>query len=401
MYNNLKEYSFLYSRCIVGAALSAAGNIFSSAIGAASGAIQAKKEREFNAEQAQLNRDFQREERELTQEFNLDMWNRNNEYNSLSSQVERAKEAGISPNALFGSSTIAANPVTSSPMSGSVASATSSAVDVVGNNVANMGNSALSALESLARKRNLESLTQLNAQEHAWNEATFDTRVNEAEGRVKLITSELKTNIEERRKLRSDVKVNDSIIDKNEASAALDIVNEETVRAGLPYVCHLKQAELDNAIETGNQIRASIVEMKRNGIYQRALADSQTRLNKANEDIAVAEARSATANAEVNESTKDEQIAIKEYESNMLRLKNDLATALNCPLDAPEFVFFWQLNEQGLLENYITDVMNSVAYNKGASEARGEKNYDVMLDILSILTMFFSKCKVNPRTIKM
>ena len=53
-----------------------------------------------NNEQAQINRDFQREERLAAQEYELDMWNRNNEYNSPHAQLERYKQAGINPNAM-------------------------------------------------------------------------------------------------------------------------------------------------------------------------------------------------------------------------------------------------------------------------------------------------------------
>lgn len=84
---------------------------------------QQREENKFNAEQAQINREFQREERLQTQAYNEMMWNKNNEYNSPSNQLQLAMNAGINPNTFIGGLNGRTNgPVTSSPMSGSQAS---------------------------------------------------------------------------------------------------------------------------------------------------------------------------------------------------------------------------------------------------------------------------------------
>ena len=101
-------------------------NMVSGVIGAGAGLLQAKQERKFNAEQAELNRQFQTGEREAAQDWNLEMWNKQNEYNTPKAQLERAMAAGINPNAavqgISGSSN-AGSVQGSSGQSGSQASA--------------------------------------------------------------------------------------------------------------------------------------------------------------------------------------------------------------------------------------------------------------------------------------
>lgn len=146
----------------------AIGNAFS-VVGAEQ---QDQEDKAYNAQQAQLNRDFQRQERLATQEYNLDMWNRNNEYNSLASQVERAREAGFSPNAILdkGSGNIASSPMHSSPMSGSQASIGGSLASSM--LTANAQNAMI-----LAQTRNIEADTENKKYELSWNKLSETQRL--------------------------------------------------------------------------------------------------------------------------------------------------------------------------------------------------------------------------------
>lgn len=65
-------------------------------------ADEAEKARDFNAAEAEKNRDFQTSEREAAQQWDLEMWNKNNEYNSPVEQMNRMLEAGINPNTAVG-----------------------------------------------------------------------------------------------------------------------------------------------------------------------------------------------------------------------------------------------------------------------------------------------------------
>lgn len=69
------------------------GTVISGAIGAKSTADTNKTNLKIN----QMNNDFNAREAQKARDFQLDMWNRQNEYNSASSQRNRLEEAGYNP----------------------------------------------------------------------------------------------------------------------------------------------------------------------------------------------------------------------------------------------------------------------------------------------------------------
>lgn len=69
------------------------GTVISGAIGAKSTADTNKTNLKIN----QMNNDFNAREAQKARDFQLDMWNRENEYNSASSQRKRLEEAGYNP----------------------------------------------------------------------------------------------------------------------------------------------------------------------------------------------------------------------------------------------------------------------------------------------------------------
>lgn len=118
--------------------------IIGSAIGAISGSINAKKEREWNAEQAEINRTFQSNEAALQREWSAaeaerardweeEMYDK---YNSLSGKIQQAHEAGVNPmlaitgNAVSPMST--SSPMPSGASAGSVGNPTGSFVNIIG-----------------------------------------------------------------------------------------------------------------------------------------------------------------------------------------------------------------------------------------------------------------------------
>lgn len=75
----------------------------------------AQMNNEWNAQEAAKNRDFITSERIAQNEWNLEQWNRENDYNSASSQRERLEEAGLNPYLMMsGASAGAASSVGSS-----------------------------------------------------------------------------------------------------------------------------------------------------------------------------------------------------------------------------------------------------------------------------------------------
>lgn len=96
---------------IVGDVASTVGNI-----------VSTNKTNKNNMAINQMNNDFNAAEAEKARQFQLDMWNRENEYNSASSQRQRLSEAGLNPylmmnggNAGIASSSGSASPASAAP----------------------------------------------------------------------------------------------------------------------------------------------------------------------------------------------------------------------------------------------------------------------------------------------
>lgn len=82
-----------YIRFWYGAAASALGTVF--------GAINSNHQEKTQVAENQKNRDFAREMAQYQNEQNIEMWKRNNEYNTPSAQVSRMKAAGLNPSLMY------------------------------------------------------------------------------------------------------------------------------------------------------------------------------------------------------------------------------------------------------------------------------------------------------------
>lgn len=160
---------------IIGGAASALSNWIESEMSEDDAKEQHQDDLDWQHDEAQINRDFQTSEREAAQKFDLDMWNLNNEYNSPEQQVERLIAAGINPASAFGSgnSVATSSPVTTSPMSGSMAGTPNGF--------------ASSLLTSSAIVRNLDAQSSLLNQQE--KNAEYDLTYNKLtqEDRIKLL----------------------------------------------------------------------------------------------------------------------------------------------------------------------------------------------------------------------
>ena len=99
--------------------LSNVGGFASSVIGGIGSAIQARKNRKLARELAQKQQDFQSAEAEKAYQRNIDMWNKQNAYNSPAAQMARLEAAGLNPNLAYGSlgSSTAGTPPAYNPVS--------------------------------------------------------------------------------------------------------------------------------------------------------------------------------------------------------------------------------------------------------------------------------------------
>lgn len=121
---------------------------------------QLETEMAFNAEQAALNRQFQ-----------VDMWEKNNLYNSPEAQLKRLMAAGVNPNMMFGNGY---NAVGSSAPSGSQATSPGSIANGFLSHTAQVAN-------LMANAQKNKSDADLNKVQLTYDELTFGQRVKAIE----------------------------------------------------------------------------------------------------------------------------------------------------------------------------------------------------------------------------
>lgn len=92
----------------IGSAIGSAFGPVGSVVGSVAGSLIGKKSQD-NTNQANM------ELAKYQYEKNLEMWNKQNEYNSPASQMKRYEEAGLNPNLIYGTGTSSAGNSTSAP----------------------------------------------------------------------------------------------------------------------------------------------------------------------------------------------------------------------------------------------------------------------------------------------
>lgn len=294
-----------------GAAISSAGNIF----GGLLANHQAKKTREFNAQQAQLNREYQTSERLAAQEFDLDMWNLNNEYNSLESQIARARAAGVNPNAILGGDykTPTSSPVTTTPMTGNAA--TDSSGGALGSAFINAGSNIGNSIGNFVK-----------------NMADSKVAIKQVALNEKMIDSNIEHNLASIQKLCSDVGVNNASVEQiKKATSWMDKRNEVEIQE--------IAARVTNWYNQNNKILQEINNLEATEKYTESQTTYQDTLN----EYADRQQSAFTTQAE-----SDAAIS---------KLKSELANAIGVPVDSPEFLFNWKLASKGKFEEYCNKVI--------------------------------------------
>lgn len=84
-------------------------------IGAAGSLIGSGVSSLFNMNQAEKQRDQNMELAKYSYQKDLEMWNKSNEYNNPTNQMQRLKDAGLNPNMVYGSSSVVGNTSTQTP----------------------------------------------------------------------------------------------------------------------------------------------------------------------------------------------------------------------------------------------------------------------------------------------
>lgn len=152
---------------------------------------QINKDREFNRVEAEKARNWSTQERLASQAFNLDMWNKNNEYNSPTAQLQRMKEAGINPSSLSG------NPVASSPVTTSAGSSSQASNSSGASYVAPSLSQSANMLTALGNYQNQVAQADKTSTESKWDKTTFEKRVEILDYNTREIASRYNLNNEQ------------------------------------------------------------------------------------------------------------------------------------------------------------------------------------------------------------
>lgn len=296
------------------------------------GAFTGIGESYFNAQEAQKNRDFQREERIASQQFNLDMWNMNNEYNSLSSQIDRAKEAGVNPNAILGNgSNVASQPVKTNPMSGAQASYNSG-----------MPAALLSQAKTIAEIEKIKAETKGKNLENDFFQKTFDERVKQ----VGLETEKLSTEMQ-----------------KDLADIGKTDIETKTLEKSFEYLGRMNETELQlmnqELTNLYNQnekvIQEIITEQKKQSQIDKQMEVMDADIRNTNMDTI----HTAHEIVNLDQKTMTEKANTEKtyYEMTIKRLEAGVSKATSIPIGTPEFLAQYWLFLTGQLQSYIDNVV--------------------------------------------
>lgn len=188
----------------IGAVASTAGNVASTAITNRKNKNLNQMNNEFNAEQAQLNRDFQ-----------LEMWNRNNAYNTPTAKRQRMEDAGYSPYADMSGMSV----VGGSVLSGDSASA-SQMPSMQAPDFSNIGQAITQTIDLIYRGKMTDAdVSQKNAQTH---QIQIDNQTRAAENLARI------DNLIKNSKYLNDKSIFQSIQNKYAETAQINARTMET-----------------------------------------------------------------------------------------------------------------------------------------------------------------------------
>lgn len=332
-----------------------------SSAGQSQGLAQLQMEQEFNAAEAQKNRDFQ-----------LEMWNKNNEYNSPAAQLERLKQAGINPNAMFGSSGY--SPVASSDPSGATGAGSPSIANSLLLQDAQLAN-------LMAQAQKTKSDADLNKLQLTYDQLTFGQRAkalelanDETKQRINNLiqdkdiqrktfdifalksSAELKTMREQLNVLRSQYLSNMKSIEKTdqdirESEARVNLIGEQTESQDIQN--QLKTIELDFCKITGVPL-GTPVEEKLFSLYKEGKFDDVLLTYMISSEIAYSKSWMAQGNTLLR-GAADEITKLVED------IKQDASTTFTSP--------FWQEVKKGS-KKAIAEYIRSSPYARTNNRGR-------------------------------
>ena len=258
------------------AALGLGSSIISSAFGSIFGDNSAKKQFKY---QQQLNREaFQHD---------VDMWNRQNAYNTPSAQMERLQAAGLNPNLVYGNGG-ATNTANNAPTYNAGSAPDVSAARSAAASLANQGfNTALNLQMQQVQAANLQADTELKETQG---------KLNQTNNEVALIDKYLKqSTVDDNIRYQLEKWKQDLVLGRNQIKLGDQqiVLNEAQMRK--------LDAEIDSIVENTNLTKAQAEQVSIYNQYLPEVLRSQIASNNANAYNAIQHGRLAVKQAETEQ----------------------------------------------------------------------------------------------------
>ena len=280
------------------AAIGLGSSILNSAFGWLTGSNSAKKQFEY---QRQLNQEaFQHD---------VDMWNRQNEYNTPSAQMERLQAAGLNPNLVYGNggatNTASGAPSMNAGHAPDVANARQAAASM-----ANQGfQTALNLQLQQAQTRNIDADTTLKNQTSELTGVERQIKLFDKELKAKTLPHEMQYKVE---KWKQDLLLGRNQIKIGEQQITLNQKEMEKLDAETGYI--MANTKLS---------KAQAEQVSINLLYLPQMLESQIKANNANAYNAIQSGNLSVAKAE----TERTQQAINRIVKELKMTQRDIANA--------------------------------------------------------------------------
>lgn len=260
----------------------------SAAIGGISSAISAHKASKSVDRTNQANIELQKQQNE----FNERMWEKNNEYNSLAQQKQRALQAGFNPAILTGQNSVSATPVTqtSLPRMMSKADVYMAGGQQALNVLDLMGNTYIKKfqadnLKADAEKKQVETDTELLEQKYipqlrAGQIATQNMQINLGESQKNLTDQQIKESAQKVLQMQKDMELTDQKIAESVQTIANMKVDERIKLIIEKFQAQEMQARIAQFAAAANLSNTQAHDILATQVARIASLESSAELNK-------------------------------------------------------------------------------------------------------------------------
>lgn len=279
-------------------------------------------------------------------EQQVDMWNRNNEYNSPIQQMQRLKEAGLNPNLVYGSG-VTGNSSSSIP---TPQMPTQEAPHFEKYDTSFIAQSSDAAVRAYQQQRQIDSQLSLNkSQESAIQSQNLVNNAKIAE--IMTRNARGKFDLDLAKDLRQN-SVEAAMLSTNQMKQKLAIGEEELKnfpiqRAKMKSEISLMEANRNLSVKQAERISSEIWKISQEIVnfgVQRGLWQSQTRLNNANAD-------------RTDLSTSYDEVT---FSNRVASMAQDLTNAVTTG-NIKKLEYLWK-NKYGFSTDQVSQIANSFGY---------------------------------------